>query len=335
MGEALDYYSFNKLLSYQATYNFIVGGRGIGKTYGAKVLAIQDAIKKHEEFIYLRRYKSELKGRFSFFSDLLAEFPEEEFRIDGLTAQIKDPIAKGGWRTIGYFAALSTSQTLKSVSYPKVTKIIFDEFIIEKGSIHYLPNEVKIFNDFYSTVDRWKDKTKVFFIANSISVMNPYFIEFDIKPEPDKPFIRKADGFLVAHFPDSEAFKRSVLKTKFGKFIASTNSEYVNYAVDSQFADNNDNLIDKKTQEARYYCTIETKSGLFSVWINLPNFYIQEKRPKQEVIWTLVPEKMTEDKTLVVYSDKLMQMLRSAFRNGNIWFDTPKARNIFTEVFRR
>ena len=335
MGEALDYYSFNKLLSYQATYNFIVGGRGIGKTYGAKVLAIQDAIKKHEEFIYLRRYKSELKGRFSFFSDLLSEFPEEEFRIDGLTAQIKDPIAKSGWRTIGYFAALSTSQTLKSVSYPKVTKILFDEFIIEKGSIHYLPNEVKIFNDFYSTVDRWKDKTKVFFIANSISVMNPYFIEFDIKPEPDKPFIRMADGFLVAHFPDSEAFKRSVLKTKFGKFIASTNSEYVNYAVESQFADNNENLIDKKTKEARYYCTIETKSGLFSVWINLPNFYIQEKRPKQEVIWTLVPEKMTEDKTLVVYSDKLMQMLRSAFRNGNIWFDTPKARNIFTEVFRR
>ena len=335
MSEALDYYSFNKLLSYQATYNFIVGGRGIGKTYGAKVLAIQDAIKKHEEFIYLRRYKSELKGRFSFFSDLLAEFPEEEFRIDGLTAQIKDPIAKSGWRTIGYFAALSTSQTLKSVSYPKVTKILFDEFIIEKGSIHYLPNEVKIFNDFYSTVDRWKDKTKVFFIANSISVMNPYFIEFDIKPEPDKPFIRMADGFLVAHFPDSEAFKRSVLKTKFGKFIASTNSEYVNYAVESQFADNNENLIDKKTKEARYYCTIETKSGLFSVWINLPNFYIQEKRPKQEVIWTLVPEKMTEDKTLVVYSDKLMQMLRSAFRNGNIWFDTPKARNIFTEVFRR
>ena len=224
---------------------------------------------------------------------------------------------------------------MKSVSYPKVTKILFDEFIIEKGSIHYLPNEVKIFNDFYSTVDRWKDKTKVFFIANSISVMNPYFIEFDIKPEPDKPFIRMADGFLVAHFPDSEAFKRSVLKTKFGKFIASTNSEYVNYAVESQFADNNENLIDKKTKEARYYCTIETKSGLFSVWINLPNFYIQEKRPKQEVIWTLVPEKMTEDKTLVVYSDKLMQMLRSAFRNGNIWFDTPKARNIFTEVFRR
>ena len=33
----LDYYSFNKVLSRNAVYNFILGARGLGKTYGAKM----------------------------------------------------------------------------------------------------------------------------------------------------------------------------------------------------------------------------------------------------------------------------------------------------------
>ena len=39
--------------------------------------------------------------------------------------------------------ALSTSAQHKSTPYPKVTTIIFDEFIIETGTIHYLKDEVK------------------------------------------------------------------------------------------------------------------------------------------------------------------------------------------------
>ena len=335
MSEKLAYYNYNKILSYQGTYNFIVGGRGLGKTYGAKKKVIQDAIKKHDEFIYLRRYKSELKARMSFFSDIIQEFPDEEFRIEGLTAQIKDPFEKKGWRNIGYFVALSTSQSQKSIAYPNVKTIIFDEFIIEKGTIHYLPAETKIFNDFYSTVDRWKDKTKVFFLANSISVMNPYFIDFDINPKSNTEFIRQNDGFIVANFPDSEEFKKGVLKTKFGKFIADTNDEYVNYAVNSQFKDNNDQLVGKKDSKARYYTTLETKSGYFSIWINLPYYYIQVKRPKIETIWTLIAENMDEDKYYITYSDRVLQYMRAAFKHGYVIFDSPKARNVFTEIFKR
>ena len=36
MLNAKDFYSFDKVYSYNAVYNFIPGGRGIGKTYGAK-----------------------------------------------------------------------------------------------------------------------------------------------------------------------------------------------------------------------------------------------------------------------------------------------------------
>lgn len=344
MAKKHPYYSFNRVLSFNAIYNFIVGGRGLGKTYGAKKKAITDYIRKGDMFIYVRRYKGELSNsKTTFFADVAHEFPNFIFRVHGGEAQMAradtDPKAKNSWQTIGYFIALSTGQSQKSVSFPRVKTIIFDEFIIEKGAIHYLPDEATIFNNLYSTVDRWQDKTKVFFLANSVSIMNPYFMKYDI--EPDKAdangFIKKADGFIVAHFPDSKLFAMSVFETKFGKFIKNTDDDYADYAVGNQFADNNDGLISPKDSKARYRYTIETKQGSFSVWYNLftAEYTIQEKLPKKQIVFTLMAEKMGEEKTLLVYGDKLMQQLRAAFRSARITFDKPSTRNVFIEVFKR
>ena len=337
----LDYYSFNKLFSYNAVYNFLVGARGLGKTYGAKKYVIKNAIENQEQFIYLRRYKTELLGRTTFFADIEQEFPTFDFRVDGSRAQMS-PIKERGakkrkWFTIGYFIALSNAQAQKSVAYPMVTTIIFDEFIIEKGALHYLPNEAKAFNDFYSTVDRWKDKTRVLFLANALTITNPYFLEYDILPDNKEPeeFMRKAGGFVVAHFADSKEFATGVFKTRFGQFIQDT--EYAEYSVTSKFADNHDRLIASKSAAAKYYCTIQTRSGIFSVWIDfgLPEFFIQEKRPKQEIMYTIEPGHMAQGMKLLLYSDKIMQYLRAGFSNGRLYFDTPKARNAFIEIFRR
>ncbi len=56
---------------------------------------------------------------------------DEEFRVEGQYAQRK--VGKN-WETIGYFIPLSTAQANKSIAYPMYT-IIFDEFIIDKGSL--------------------------------------------------------------------------------------------------------------------------------------------------------------------------------------------------------
>jgi hypothetical protein len=334
-----NFYNYRPILSHNGTYNFIVGARGLGKTWGAKRQAITNAIKKGEQFIYLRRYHTELSTRSTFFADIADQFPDYEFRVSGEYAQMtkagQDDDKKKKWVTIGFFIALSKAQSKKSVAYPNVTMILFDEFIIEKGAIHYLPQEAKAFNDFYSTVDRWRDKTRVFFLANSLSIMNPYFLEYDIRPARGEEWIKSHEGFIVAHFPNSEAFAADVYKTRFGKFIKAT--DYADYSVGSQFADNNDALIAPKTPEAKYSYTLETKTGVFSVWIDVSNwtYYIQEKRPKQEFFWTMLPERMSEDKLLVTYSDKSIQYVRSAYSRGKVFFSSPQARNAFVGVFNR
>ena len=56
-----DYYDFGKLLSRNGVFNMVVGARGVGKTYGAKLMVMRNAIEKDEEFVYLRRYKTEMR----------------------------------------------------------------------------------------------------------------------------------------------------------------------------------------------------------------------------------------------------------------------------------
>lgn len=339
MGKLSSYYNFDKVMSYNAIYNFIMGARGLGKTYGAKEKVISAAINKGDQFILLRRYKTELKGRGSFFADIDHLWPEWDFRVNGFTAEMA-PIKtreekKRLWTPIGHFIALSTAQSFKGVPFPKIKTIIFDEFIIEKGMTHYLPDEATVMMNFLVTVDRFMDKTRVFFLANSVSIMNPYFIEFDIKAE--KEIERTPDNFLVAHFPDSKAFQNEVYQTRLGKRIQGT--EYAEYAVGSQFADNHEGLIGAKSSTAKYYFTLETKDGIFSLWSDFttarPTYYAQAKRPKQEILWTMELESMTESKQMVYYSDKSMQVLRAAFKQGRIWFDSPRTRNSFRQVFKR
>jgi hypothetical protein len=333
------YYDFGPVLSRNGVYNFILGARGLGKTYGAKRKAIRDYLNKGDQFIYLRRYNTELKSvKTTFIADIAHEFPQLTFRLQGEELQARPTGTEKAWDTMCYFVALSKTQQKKSVSYPRVKTIIFDEFIIDRGVIHYMANEVKAFNDFYSTVDRYKDKTRVLFLANSVSIMNPYFIEWDIAPKRDDEWITKFNGFMVAHFPQADAFVGEVYATKFGQFIQ--NSEYADYAVGSQFSDNTDVLVKPKSSDARYTATIETKNGTFSLWIdqraaNAPIFYVSSKRPRSEFLWTLLPEHMSENKILIDYNDKTLQYLRAGYSRAKVFFDRPQTRNAFIGIYRR
>lgn len=336
------YYNFDKLFSYNCTYMYVVGGRGLGKTYGAKKKALAAAIKRGEQFIYLRRYEKEMKASMpTFFDDLIAnsEFEDFDFRIHEGQAQFSGvefrDEKKREWQTAGFFRTLSTAQSQKSVAFPNVTLIIFDEFIIEKGAVHYLPGEANIFNNFYSTVDRWQDKTRVLFLANSVAIMNPYFLKYEIRPDADTEWVQKFNGFMVAHFAKSEDFQASVKSTAFGQFIAGT--DYEQYAVGNNFADNTAALIALKDPAARYKYTVQTPKGYFSVWysFNSGNYYIQQNRPGQEMIFVTDHGLMDEGKRLLPRNAKLLQYLRAAFNNGSLWFDTPVSRNAMSEIFDR
>lgn len=332
------WYKYDRVCSYNGVFNFIVGERGNGKTYGAKKMCIAKYLRRKEQFIYLRRYSTELVSRRTFFDDIADEFPDYDFRVMGNEAQCASKKSAGEkkrhWEVMGFFVTLSKTQAQKSVSYSKVTTIIFDEFIIEKGVLRYLPEEWRIFQNFYATVDRNQDKTRVYLLANSVSIMNPYFLHYDIRPHESGEFVVKNDGFIVAHFIDSDDFAESVYNTRWGKFIQGT--EYAAYAVENEFSDSHGGLVDSKTERAKYMYTLETPSGEFSVWFDMwrAHYYVQERSAKQQRRVTLIPENVDERTRFVTRTDPLISPLRTAWRNGRVAFDSPIQRNKFVEVFK-
>lgn len=337
----LKFYNFSYIDSFRAVFMFILGARGLGKTWGAKYKAIKKALHSDEQFIYMRRYKTDLKTTRTFFADIEDKFPEWDFRVNGDLAQAAHASTrnddKRSWKDIGYFIALSVSGTKKSQSFHHVTTIIYDEFIIEKGNIPYIQNEVKVFLEFYNTVDRYKDKTKVYFLANAVAIDNPYFIYWDIKPPENNKVFTMHDGFMALHFPDSAEFVEGVKKTRFGKFLLKTDPDYVDYAMNNKFADNHQMLIGKKPSHAEYLFTLETRKGTFSVWMDWIDeiHYFQKKRPKgNESLFTLIEKNMNEDKTLLIRSDKLSQRMRTAYRHGKCRFDAQQTRNSLLETFK-
>lgn len=350
------YYNFDRLMSFNGVYNFCVGGRGLGKTFGAKQMGMKRGVKSMSQalddieeilarggqFVYLRRYETELKeARPSFLADIQHRFPNQDWRVEGKYIQFA-PIAtrddkKRRWHVAGYFIALSRAQHVKSVSFPLVSLIIYDEFILEKTNVQYLPNEATLFNNFYNTVDRSQDKTRVLFLANSVSIDNPFFLAYDIRPVNGEEWIIKADGFIVVHLPKAEEYAASVGQTRFGKFITQHAPEYAEYAMGNVFHDNNAFMVALKESGAEYMFSLRTVKGEFSVWYEAFDgvYYCQQKLPKQQIKYVNDPSLMTDETMLMDYTDKQGQALRFAFKANMMKFDSPQTRNAFVQIFKR
>lgn len=331
------YYDFAPLLSHNPLIAMSIGGRGIGKSFGAKKLAINDYIRGGWHFMYVRRFKDEIrKASQHFFDDIVEHFPDYMFRMQGYNAQIalRNDKGKASWQTFGYFVALSTVQQLKSVPFPKVKRIIFDEFIAEIGAARELPEEHNVIMNLLNTVDRHQDKTQLIMLANAVSIMSPHLLAYDIVP--DSKIRTYADGLVAVDFPSSEAYNAATAHTRTARLFAQ-HDDYNAYATLNQFADNAPTLIDTKPSSAKYRWSIELSKGTFSVWRDddTDNYYVQVKRPKAERVLTTLATKMSEDKTFVTFSDLPMQFMRTAFRHGRMWFDTPTTRNAMAEIFKR
>lgn len=347
------FYNFNRVCSYNAMVNMIIGARGKGKTHGAKKRAIKDALSRGRQFIYVRRHKPEMPSvKATFFADVEHYFPNHEFRVFDSKAQAAEHLVpeeneseasfrrrlkQRVWLTIGFFISLSSAQQVKSSSFAHVYTIIFDEFIIEEGSLtQYLPNEGRVFFNFMNTVDRYEDRITVFMLANAADSINPHFLYWGIEPEPGKEFMTSRNGLVVAHFDDSTEFRKEVMQTRFGQLMAG-DPEYSDYAAGNKFADQHGNLIKAKPSTARYWFTLETISGEHSIWFDSEEneYYIQEKQPKDTDTFTMIPNRLSEERPLLHYRDNQISILRTAYRKKRVFFDRPQSRSIYQQIFLR
>lgn len=183
MGSKKQFYNIAPLLKTNAAYMILLGMRANGKSYAAKETVLKEAYEKKTNFVYLRRWREDIKQASveSYFADAPVE------KITGgeynyITAWqgflYFSVIGEDGKPTrgqrIGRYCALNEAVRYKSQAFVNYAYIIYEEFITDEV---YLSDEPSKLQQFVSTVARL-ESIKVLLIGNTMSRVCPYFNEW-------------------------------------------------------------------------------------------------------------------------------------------------------------
>ena len=178
-------------------YIFIIGARGIGKTYNAVDYMTND-LPEGEKYVFLRRTEKQIKkinvpdyspfrknyidGNIDYLP-VMESIGEDDKGIfkseqgdDGKYHAVGDPV--------GYPLALSTFANIRGFNSPDVTFIFFDEFIPEPRE-RPIKDEAGAFENAYETINRNREldgENPVICLcaANSNDIGNPIFMEWQL-----------------------------------------------------------------------------------------------------------------------------------------------------------
>ena len=190
--ETPKYYSLDRILSKEACYNIIFGERSNGKTYSVLKYSIKHYFETRGQFAIVRRWKEDITGRRA--SDIFTSINQDgvvekyskgkfagiHYSAGKFYACIYDEDGKPVYNDtniIGYCFSLSDTEHNKSISYPMIETIFFDEFLTNKL---YLADEFVLFMNTISTIVRQRDNVKIFMCGNTVNKYCPYFKEFGL-----------------------------------------------------------------------------------------------------------------------------------------------------------
>ena len=188
----MKYYSLNKINKKNATYNVIFGERSNGKTYATLKQALENYFSDGSQFAYIRRWSVDVqpKRMNNLFNAIIEDGYLEKLSGGKFTAIFyrtgrfylctyndKGKPIYNEEDIIGYAFSLSENEHNKANSYPRVTTIIFDEFLTNKI---YLPDEFILFMNTVSTIVRQRTNVKIYMLGNTVNKYCPYFKEMGL-----------------------------------------------------------------------------------------------------------------------------------------------------------
>lgn len=207
-----EFYDIRKLIKDypEAFYYVVFGERSNGKTYSALDYAIERYKKTGEQFAYVRRWGEDIRKKNL---GTLFSGHAENGRISSIFNGEWNQIYYGSSKfylerrnekgeteksddNCGFAFDLNSMEHYKSTSFPRVTTIIFDEFMSRNG---YLPNEWILFANTLSTIIRHRDNVKIIMLGNTVNKYCPYFSEMGLNHIKDQ----KPGTVDVYHYGDT------------------------------------------------------------------------------------------------------------------------------------
>lgn len=185
------YYSLKNILAYNAQYNMIFGERSNGKTYAVLKYALERNAEDGSQLAIVRRWQDDFTGkRGATMFDALVQNGEIEAITRGewtgiyywgsrwfLCRYDEDGKRETSETPFAYGFSISSMEHDKSTSYPRITTIMFDEFLTRTA---YLPDEFALFMNVVSTIVRYRTDVKIFMLGNTVNKFSPYFSEMGL-----------------------------------------------------------------------------------------------------------------------------------------------------------
>lgn len=248
------YLNMQKIIEAPFTFNFVVGARGTGKTFGALDYVY---IRPEKHFILMRRTQEQCntisRQDFSPFKALEAYHDNERLiacRSAGKNmGRYGDIILdengeEADYITQGYAVALSTVANMRGFDMSDIELLFYDEFIKERHE-KPLKDEGKAFLNAYETINRnreltGRDPVKCVCMANSNDIANPIFIELGLVTTCERMLAKGIDVYtnkergiaiyLLHNSPISQAKKNTALYR-----LSDARSEFAKMAISNDF----------------------------------------------------------------------------------------------------
>lgn len=342
------FYSLDKINEIGAQYNFLLGGRGVGKTYAVIRQAIKHYIETGEPFAYIRRYKesigpSKVANLCSPHEALIENLTQGEYNCVRVWQQrfwleLRDEsgqLIKKDPNPLGFLLSLSTQDNDKGADRGFVRYIIFDEVIPRNG---YLADEWSIFTNCISTLVRHRAGTTIYLLANPISKFCPYFDEMGID------FNAAKQGEIMVIKYDEEGKMKCAFDYIADNYDGSSSVKNEYFAFTSKIKSNSGDSIVSGCWEfdvyehlpSGIYKTSELKRTVYAEFTGLyfacdimkyKNVYYQFWRPA-----TKIPEKsyyITLKKPLDSYAivacdntHPIMKLMTQIYKTGKVFYST-------------
>lgn len=333
------YYTLDKLYSHNGwLIGMILGERGVGKSFSCKKFVMNKFLKSGEQFIYLRRYKTELDTSLATFFDDLREkgyFVDHDLEIQK-SKMLTKFICDG--KVCGYAVPLSTCNILKSTSFPKVSTIIFDEFLLDtaSGTYRYMKHEPEMLCDVIETVGRLRD-IKVLMLGNNTGFYSSsYAAYWGLELPYNSEFRSFKDGLIIVQYIKNEEYRAAKKKTKFGRLIEGTN--YGKYAIDNQSLRENTNFIEKRPSKSKYHGTLIINGVSLGVWCGENAFvYLSaDYDPNTLYKFACKYEDHTEQSVLLSAKENwLLSYVIRAYKQGWVRFENPTIKSLAQELINK
>lgn len=343
------FYDWHKTMSYQTgtqgEITFVLGAKGIGKTFGLRKICVERFIKHGELFCEICRTNAERDEVMPGYFDKLQSagfFKEYVFKVEKACGYIaRQPLddETPEWDLICYFVSLTNFQREKKRTFMFPRRFIFDEAVIDVKDKHhrYLHDEFFILANLLDSISRQQpgDDTRynVFLLANAVDMTCPHLRYLGINKIPKFGYTFYKGKTVLLHYVEPWDAEERKTQTLVGRMLQGHEESAVIF--DNEFEDRTGNEIMRKTPNAQYKFAFKWGRMTFAIWIDEKRglWFVTSKVPKGSGnVYTLTKRDSSVNYQIVQKADPLARLVSEVFYIGGLRYESASLREAFFEV---